>query len=489
MSILSTLNNLNISKDQLENISNIDIIKIEKRLKAEVKFNDTININDVERILNILKENSKELSLLFDNELQPLKYVLQNSVPKMLTISQRVNKYDQNFKDFLTVNFKNEIDLYINNCFKEEHYIALHSLLKLQELLDFQVLENITQRFLKKINYGTEHHNLHNHNYYSKADFFTNPFFFRCLNLLSPYVFEPDLISLLVNINTKYKDQKDSYLLKILFSISEFNFTRDDIKQFITHIKQVAIDNGIVEINYRNSKEINPKGGTKDAYENTSSSFIITVISIIAFVFVMFLIITTLKSTKKEEIPSLIKTRYIYDKHYQSNIDSIDFFQSMNVNIIYEKDIELNMDTIRKYKVTYFKDFDSSFIKKEIDLHFETVLNKSTIFYNTSEHPVLIMTEGFGYNEYETLQINDTLVFNKPIKTFKLYIGDSPQIIKYLTNTNDTLIGFRFKNWNYIDQDNFNTRLIKSNLNVIKITIYDQKTNIKNISFVSAKID
>ena len=307
MSILTLLIDLKISAKELNSISAKEIIRIEKLLKSKLKIDNSIDINEIERCVYMLKNNAKELSLLFDYELQPLKYILQSSTPKMLSISRRVNKYDQNFKDFLNTNFKSEIDLYISNCFKEDHYRALHSLLQLQLIFDYTVIERITQDLHKKIDFGAEYHFIHNREFHTKAKYFTNPFFFRSLNLLTPSLFENKLINLLILIDKKYKSQKDVYLLKILFSISEFSFIREDLKDFVVYIKQVAIDKGIIEVNYGNSKEKNQKGGTRDGYEK---DILLSTIIITAILFISIIIAASIINSSEDKSPSMEITTF-----------------------------------------------------------------------------------------------------------------------------------------------------------------------------------
>lgn len=68
MSLLVQLEKFGITKDQINNITESDIIRIEKKLKAETRFNDDISINDVESIVQSLRSNQKELVLFLQDD-------------------------------------------------------------------------------------------------------------------------------------------------------------------------------------------------------------------------------------------------------------------------------------------------------------------------------------------------------------------------------------------------------------------------------------
>ena len=117
-------------------------------------------------------------------------------------------------------------------------------------------------------------------------------------------------------------------------------------------------------------------------------------------------------------------------------------------------------------------------------------MNESTFINNKSKHSFIIMTSGLGKNVYKVLQTNDSLIIKKPIKSFKLYSGETPQIIKYIKYTNDTLIGFRFKDWNYSNQDLFkNTYIINSNMNINTITITDNNSKLNTKNQIDVKLN
>jgi hypothetical protein len=261
MSILTLLNDLNISEEDLKNISSSHIIRIEKQLKAEAKFDDSIDINAVEETISVLKNNQTELIHFFSEDLSKLRLILtRNGFYQIFSPPKFSITSTPEFFDFFNSHFHEKIKEYVLICISESHYNALNSCTYYHVYFDHDLMDDLSNQLLKKIEFATESIRIHAHNIHDKINFLSNPYLYRCLNNLGSIQFEAAMIDLFNVVNSVLNESL--FYSKIVFSQSFFNSSSKNFDDILKNNKKWAIDQGVSEITYdSNSKHTN--GGTK----------------------------------------------------------------------------------------------------------------------------------------------------------------------------------------------------------------------------------
>ena len=261
MSILTLLNDLNISEDELKNISSKDVIRIEKQLKAKVKLDETIDINEVEKVITALKNNLTELSCFFSSDLDKLRLILtKNGVYQLYNKPNFTNTPTTEFLSFLNLHFHDKIKEYILICISESHYNALNSCTYYHNYFDTALMDNTCNQLIKKIEFATECINIHSYDIQEKIDFLSNPYFYRCLNNLGSIQFESVISKLMSSISLVHEES--IYYSKIIYALSFFNSSSTEISKTLKNNKEWAISLNVSEIVY-NSESKKTNGGTK----------------------------------------------------------------------------------------------------------------------------------------------------------------------------------------------------------------------------------
>ena len=200
MSILTQLNKLNIPKEELVNLTEKEIIRIEKKLKAEVKMGGSLDINQVNSIVKFLKKNKYELQLFFTEKFSWFREIVTH--PDELIVFPMTHaglfKLDDELKDFVSDNFQTELTQYSALCLYNNHYRALNSFLAYSPVIPEKILEDIQLKMIQKLEYGIECIEIDVNELEKKIVHLFNPFFFRCINFLENIHFE-DLMNELTN--------------------------------------------------------------------------------------------------------------------------------------------------------------------------------------------------------------------------------------------------------------------------------------------------
>jgi len=488
MSILSQLNQLNITSDQLIGLTANGIIRIEKKLKAEVQFNDNLTINDVESIIDLLNGNKTELEFLFTDHFSYFRQLIDT--PNKLITFEISKSFDnstvtENFVDFISTYFEKDIELYVINCLKDKHYSALSSLLLYKAVLDEQTIDYITESLRKKLNFSFETLSLKPRGPFNTIDYLTNPYFYRCLSQLGGYNFEKNVVDI-VNTSSNNSNQNNFYL-QVLFSLGEYKSSRSDLSQVIKDNKDFAIERGVRNKHY-GKNEYPKRGGTiiqkKSFSSNTSSSSsgsgksaigIVIAILIIA-VKIGFYVSRSNRNTYRDnqnitqrynsnDSYQMLSDNYKFKKNSNSNTsnvpvikyltysnkskvvhskfttiyDSILYFQGNNFKLINEKDATFNIDE------TYFKnDYYPSNFRAQV------------VIENKSEKDVIVLAKTKVGNIIRFIPSMKRGVISQNLKGISIYSGTTPQLITVKTNAGAIINGFRFKEWSEIDVDIFN---------------------------------
>jgi hypothetical protein len=299
MSILSQLKNLSITPEQLAKLTSSDLIRIEKRLKAETAFNENLTINDVEDILFLLKNNKSELEFIYSDYFIFFRQLVE-SPNTLITFSKpRPNnlEFSDTFLEFISTYFEENINLYIANCFKEMHYNALFSLLFYHNMLNTTCQDLILKGLIEKIKYSIEAINIRPSGPFDDVTYLANPYFFRCITELESLSFQND-ITTLMNLSIQNLTF-DTFYSQILFSLGTYKTEEHQLKSLIAFFKTQAVQVGIREKHYPKHAKLK-KGDTivqpdiklpQNSPQDTT--YLSTIIKVIIGVFIIFLILIT----------------------------------------------------------------------------------------------------------------------------------------------------------------------------------------------------
>lgn len=475
MTILSIISNLNLSTDELANLSDKDLVRIEKRLKAEGNLNNQITINDIESVITLLKVNKKELTRLYEPGLFEFRQLLIKPEPKNFTPSIKHKDSDESFITFINKYFSESLKTYITNCLNDNHFRSLHSFLYFRDLLSPELLEMISQGIAAKLEFGLEYHKITNQKKYTKANYLENPYFFRCINKLSPIQFESTVIDLVNFLIIKLKEYKNKYYHQITFAISFFETSRSDVKKYFKHLREQAEFKGVIEEDYGNSKNKTQRGGTINIYQESEINVVVVTILVFAVLFTIIVAINILKGDNSDTPKIEASNHILGDYTFSENVDSINYFQFTSDKLIKERNIPLDIDSFQAHDIGYFHDFTSDFFTKIADSLYQNdqSYHQVNTITNLLDDSLIVMTSGFGLKEFKCIPSHSSIVISKAISEIKIYPGKTPQAVSYLTKNNDTLSGFRFKTWPMKHQNIFNTSYSASNTstnNTITIT-------------------
>lgn len=150
MSFFKSLENIGIRRKDLQQISNQNLIRIEKKLIAERKLNDTVSKNETEQILLILKEYQTEIRAISYYEC--LYSILTNRTPAHMD-SLRFHTNDEvlRIRDLLTGHFKEDLLNYIAINFKENKWNNLRILLEFRIFLSEEIIQQLIIRMQNKL--------------------------------------------------------------------------------------------------------------------------------------------------------------------------------------------------------------------------------------------------------------------------------------------------------------------------------------------------
>lgn len=271
MSILTQLHHFGISPDSLSNMDERDIVRIEKRLKAQAKLDQSIDINETEQIVAVLKHNRTELIYFFHDDLTSLRKILTKQGHfQIFTQPTFKDVPSDNFRAFLRINFSEQITGYVRNCLNEDHYNALNSILYYHSYFDEQLLDSISQKMMKKITFGKECIDIRATNILPKIDHLSNPYFYRCLNLLGPTQFE-EIIGELTSSLIKVIGEA-SYYYKVVFAMNSFAPSAKAYKAALEKNAKTAEIAGVIETPFI-PEQGKTKGGTEFKFKSNKFTF------------------------------------------------------------------------------------------------------------------------------------------------------------------------------------------------------------------------
>jgi hypothetical protein len=445
MSILTQLNKLNITNKELVNLTEKEIIRIEKKLKAEVKMGGSLDINEVNSIIKLLKENKDELHLFLDDKFSWFREIVTH--PDELIVFPMTHaglfKLDDELKDFVSDNFQTELTKYSALCLYKNHYRALNSFLAYNPVIPDRIMEDIQLKMSQKLEYGIECIEIDVNELEKKIVHLFNPFFFRCINFLENIHFE-DLMNELTNSLVENL-KKNKQLVRALFSVGAFKSSDRELKSVISQNRNYAIDRGVGELS--NFKKY-PKGGTTSKKLIGNADF--NARNLLWIVIVIIIFVGKIGSTCND-----------------NNSPKIDMSQKL-IEIMERREGIFDFDEIRNDIAKSQRLEEGIYNENSVDfnesnLHFDfrdglsVETNLSVLINNKSKKPLVFVFQSSSGVRYYCIQPNSIRMTKDYISKFFIYSGKNPiEYYKtdYIKGNNK---GFKFNDFDKNDMNNLIT--------------------------------
>lgn len=457
MSLIKQIENLGIPVEEIAELTEQDIIRIEKKLKAQVRMDDNLSGNEVIQIVTTLRKEKDNLAILFRSEFKPLLSILRDENAFVYVFQTQVPplNFDEDFTRFLEEGFEEVFKAYVENCLREDHFYGLSSLLCFSSVLSAELLEMISKRLEQRVDFMIESMRLGSKGIEGKTIAATNPFFYRCLNKLGAIQFETD-IAMLLNTTLEYITNKVWYV-RILFAIGAFEAVDANTKDVLKQNRAIARKAGVIEEQYPPGKP-KGRGGTlvntrlKKKSETGKFSYLGWIIVLVIFYSVKVLINTD--SNKPEfkmsenfkniladtsDSPNYVNLNLPKDQNF---VDLMLFLHSDSIEVVSRQNISFNLPA------THLADGQTVVRGDgESDLDIK----------NETEQRIVVIAQKWGFSEplFYCLNPNQTMTVQPQLEGVRIYKGEIPQIIEYKDSSGIVRSHFRFKTFTDEDKLNF----------------------------------
>lgn len=216
-----------------------DIIRAEKILKAQLKINQELKNQDIEKTIDFYKKygnqyhkflsDKKFMNIFLNKGSKIIYYKINLETTDKENLREFGNIFESEIIDFIKTN--------INNYEKLEYFIREYEL-----AISINCKELLTKLFSEKLQIiGI---NLQNHNYnnfYSDYIFAFNPYFYKCTSILDSDFFEKDILRISKFGEYESRNKKENITIgKILDAMSYFKSSNEEINQYLQHKKNIS---------------------------------------------------------------------------------------------------------------------------------------------------------------------------------------------------------------------------------------------------------
>ncbi len=473
MALIQQLQNFNLDLTKLHELSEKDIIRIEKQFKAEVKLNDSLDMNDLEQVIQVIRHHKQDMIWLMSEELKLIKSILTNPEKFLfkkgeVSINTAIDK--TTFSQFLETYFSKELRFYVDHCIKNEFYNSLHSLLKFQSILTPQLLDEIQQKLSNKLSYAVECVAILATDISRKISYCTNPFFYRVLSQLGSGHYENLIIELLNTTINKLNKKKLHW--EIVFAMGSFVAQGESLKNTLRSNKSTAFQHGVREtkINRITGRATGGASSSGSAIRDEdkskgSNKGVLMIFFVIAIIVLMIFSIS--ECQRKKRINDVM-----YEDYWAPSIESDPDFYDENGDL---------MDNLQNKLRSELSELNSSISPEELSTqanNFEKVINylhsddveflvKETILFeidatelnnhigkdqsvqnvsliNFLDTRLVIQSRSLKWNRYHVVEPADTVMLSYATIGLKFYIGEDPIIVDYIDENGETKSHFMF---------------------------------------------
>lgn len=486
MALIQQLQKFNLDLTKLHELSEKDIIRIEKQFKAEVKLNDSLDMNDLEQVIQVIRHHKQDMIWLMSDELKLIKSILTNPEKFFfkkgeITINTAIDKTV--FSQFLETYFSKELRRFIDNCIKNEFYNSLHSLLKFQSILTPQLLDEIQQKLTNKLSYAVECVAILATDISKKISYCTNPFFYRVLSQLGSGHYENLIIELLNTTINKLNKKKLHW--EVVFAMGSFVAQSESLKNTLRSNKSTAFQHGVREtkinrITGRATGGASSSGSVirDDESRKGNNKGLLAIFFVIAIIVLMVFSIG--KCQRKKRIDDVM-----YEDYWAPSIESDPTIYDENVtpfedlqNKLRDKLSDGNSSSLSPEElsrqandfesvINYLHSDDAEFLVKET-VPFEidaTQLNnhiredqsvQNVHLINFLDTRLVIQSRSLKWNRYHVVEPADTVVLSYATIGLKFYIGEDPIIADYIDENGETKSHFMFAEVTEEELEEFN---------------------------------
>lgn len=485
MSLIVQLENFGITKDQISTLSESEIIRIEKKLKAEARFNEALSTNDVDTIVYALRNYQQELSLFYTADFDILRRII--SAPSRAYVANLTNELplaasSERFRQFIEESFSNEIYEFIESCIQNDFYNALYSLVQFKACLSAQLLDRLQSKLAAKIVFATECIRINAKSLETKIDFSCNPFLYRILTQLGAGQFDNEIRDLLntslrhsIDTNLKYRLiyamgfflTSDANMADLLKSNQEIAYRKGVREVLISSITKRKTGSTAIDKDLIHKPVINTQQSTKTVYQGrhesngsikNSGSIIFGIVMVVIF----FIRMISYNSDSSHNYSSDFYDQDRFNKEFAEDYEKRlrekkkEELRQIIENAEYKPEIDPYSNDFEDI-VTYLNSDSATIVKTEnIPLRIDkTGLNKRTKFdggvenvtiKNQTFERMLIMIESPKWERWEFIEHGDSLVVSNISRQFRVYTGSDPEMVTYLDGNGDTKRHFRFRN-------------------------------------------
>lgn len=291
-STLEIIQNLRQEGLDLTNLNEKQIIRIEKTLKAKIKLDKSLDINDLEAVIHLLRTQSEHLELFLNEDFSTVREMLQNKKYVFFSADSlnKIKAKAEKLKPFLRDFFFDELIAYARRCIDDNHYRALYEFLSISTLLDEEILNVIRKQMEQRFLLFSETFRLHANKKPDKVLSLMNPFFYRCINVLNrDAIFEDRVIRFHDLIFNKKREVSSNIFICLIYSLTNYSPFGESNKETILQNHRYSVDQG-AHIPVKRYKNSNFRGGseckvkTKSTF-NFQNLLVLTIPTLIIIIF------------------------------------------------------------------------------------------------------------------------------------------------------------------------------------------------------------
>ena len=478
-STLEIIQNLRRQGLDLGSLDEKQIIRIEKTLKAKIKLDQSLDINEIESIIHLLRTQAKNLELFFHKDFSSIRMIVQND--KYIFFDkeslQKINDKGEQLKPFLSEFFFDELTSYARRCIDRGHYRALFAFLQIRSILDDEILNIIRKQIEQRFLFLTETFRLYMNvsSDTNKVLPLMNPYFYRCINQLNrDAVFEDKVMNFQSFIVDKESEINSSIFLRILFSLTLYSPYGEVNKKMTKNNHEYSIYKGAHERKDRSKSAYFKGGSSTGSNVERSNNFKVVFRWIVPAIFIIS-ILYKYNSNKQSNgdygIPKVLKEQLDQAKKRNNAIK-----HSLNIKdkLLYDEYLP-NNKTIQYLQFENPKIIEKEPLKLDIDYVFKTTPIKTTKvkeylqFRNiTNEHIILIMQNAKQDSTYILLRPLQMINVAFQLSKLNIYTGENLEVVTYLNEDRSRKRGLRFNGFNKKNKDLLKNTFHFKNINAEK---------------------
>ena len=429
-------------------------------LKAEVAHHPELDINRVEKIVDLLKHHPKHLSELYNDQFSNFRSILSGeSALKLKTAKFDQYQITEGFDQFIETYFEEDILKFAESCLKTHNYRGLYEITAYAPVFSAGLVDKIGEKLTIKISYCQQCIEIGVENLEEKIEPVCNLFFFRSLNQLSNPNYEDQVTDLLNTV--VLRAEKNLFLYRVLYAMAEFKAIGTEMKQTLKNNKEVAIDRGVsTTFPVKNNKENRGETFRKKTWSITIGKWSVSplwLILVVIFLFARFKKCErSMNSTNFRTETSVIKDSAFANNNVvkypdkapksKTMADESDALILLREKIIQVQSLKKNIRT----EPSAFE-IDGNYFKIPVYSG-----HKTKHIINRSMFDVILLLNNSRDQGAIFIESGESISTNYVILGFSLYAGNDFEKVEYMSSNDSLITAYRFKSFGEINQVNLN---------------------------------